>query len=128
MFLPNFLHFFVKFKFSLNDLIKFVNNDIYQSCFGVLALVRENVPIGQGRPFTRLGLAVVDGGRDSVEADEATAEDGVESEDGETAVVPDADLEPPMSKIGLVKTVLEGFLKDRSGRLPLGFCFSFCMR
>ena len=86
------------------------------------------MPLGQGRALARLGLTVVDGGRDSVEADEATTENGVESEDRQSTVVPDADLEPPVSKVGLVKTILEGFLEDRGGCLPLRFCFPFGVR
>ena len=92
----------------------------------VVHLLREDVPARDGRALRH--VALLDGVADVVEVNDAAAEDGVEAEDGESAVVPDADLEPPVPQLGLVEAVLEGLLENGTGRLTLRLGFALRVR
>ena len=80
-------------------------------------LLRQHVP-ARGRGALR-EVALLDGVADVVEVNDAPTEDSVEAEHGQPAVVPDADLQPPVSQLGLVEAVLEGLLENGTGRLAL---------
>ena len=80
-------------------------------------LLRQHVP-ARGRGALR-DVALLDGVADVVEVNDAPTEDRVEAEHGQPAVVPDADLQPPVSQLGLVEAVLEGLLENGTGRLAL---------
>lgn len=84
----------------------------------VVNLWGQDVPARQRRALN--DLILLDDVGNVVKVDHASAEDRVEAEHGQPAVVPDADLESPMAQLALLYAVLQSLLEDRACRLPLG--------